>query len=156
MRPTSAKYTSQWYRHARTKNRKTRAQQITHKTVKENKNTTTHTAQSTTSLLACVAGGPRGDRRGKERGGEKRGEGTGERDGRKTPAQWPHIPAANYNSRSSGEHKFPLVDTNPGCHFLNEGILFKMAEEELFSSCLAEVLSYLKSEGRNFVLKPQQ
>ena len=30
MRPTSAKYTSQWYRHARTKNRKTRAQQITH------------------------------------------------------------------------------------------------------------------------------
>ena len=42
MRPTSAKYTSQWYRHARTKNRKTRAQQITHKTVKENKNTTTH------------------------------------------------------------------------------------------------------------------
>ena len=44
MRPTSAKYTSQWYRHARTKNRKTRAQQITHKTVKENKNTTTHTS----------------------------------------------------------------------------------------------------------------
>ena len=42
MRPTSAEYTSQWYRHARTKNRKTRAQQITHKTVKENKNNHAH------------------------------------------------------------------------------------------------------------------
>ena len=33
MRPTSAEYTSQRYKHARTKYRKTRAQQITHKTV---------------------------------------------------------------------------------------------------------------------------
>ena len=49
MRPTSAEYTSQCTR--RTKNRKTRAQQITHKTVKENKNTTTHTVCISNELL---------------------------------------------------------------------------------------------------------
>ena len=51
MRPTSAEYTTQWHKHARTKNRKTRAQQITHKTVKENKNTTTHTSEISSNII---------------------------------------------------------------------------------------------------------
>ena len=51
MRPTSAEYTSQCYKHARTKNRKTRAQQMTNKTVKENKNTTTHTSEISSNII---------------------------------------------------------------------------------------------------------
>ena len=50
MRPTSAEYTSQCYKHARTINRKTRGQQITYKTVKENKNTTTHTSEISSNI----------------------------------------------------------------------------------------------------------
>ena len=51
MRPTSAEYTSQGYKHARRKNRKTRAQQLTHKTVKQNKNTTTHTSEISSNII---------------------------------------------------------------------------------------------------------
>ena len=51
--------------------------------------------------------------------GKKEEGGLGRGKGRKHLPQAPHIPPVNYNSRSSGERKFPLVDTSPRCHFRN-------------------------------------
>ena len=68
--------------------------------------------------LACVAALKGGEGVGSEVK-TKRGGGLVTGKGRKRLPQGPHIPPVNYNSRSSGERKFPLVDTSPMCHFHN-------------------------------------